>query len=161
MSGIVLFAKSQFVMNFFKDHWKETEKRYIALVEGAPEKPEGTIQSWLVEDKSQKVHSTGNSVNAKLAITHYKTIQLLDNYTLLEVKLETGRKNQIRVHLSDAGCPIVGDRKYGASTNYIRRIRLHACYLSFQHPVNCKNIIVESPMPKGFLKLREQDEKYK
>ena len=83
------------------------------------------------------------------------------NNTLLDVKTETGRKNQIRVHLSDIGCPIVGDRKYGAATDFIRRVRLHACSLSFPHPVNGEIITVESPMPKGFLSLKAEDENYK
>jgi 23S rRNA pseudouridine1911/1915/1917 synthase len=85
----------------------------------------------------------------------------LDNYTLLDVHTETGRKNQIRVHLSDIGCPIVGDRKYGASTDFIRRVRLHACSISFPHPVTGEMITIESEMPKGFLSLKAKDEDYK
>ncbi len=161
VSGVLLLAKSQEAMNTIKNSWKETEKRYIALVEGKPEQSEGTIKSWLVEDKTQKVHSTNNAAKGKLAITHYRTVQQVNNNTLLEVKLETGRKNQIRVHLSSIGCPIVGDRKYGASKEYIRRVRLHARYLSFPHPMSCEKIVIESPMPKGFLSLKERDEKYK
>jgi 23S rRNA pseudouridine1911/1915/1917 synthase len=161
VSGILLLAKTESSMNFLKDHWKETEKRYIALVEGKPKEAAGTVKSLLYEDKTQKVHSTTNPYNAKLAITHYKTIQEVNKNSLLEIKLETGRKNQIRVHMSDLGCPIVGDRKYGASKEFIRRIRLHACYLSFPHPVKGEKIVMESSMPKGFLSLKERDEKYK
>jgi 23S rRNA pseudouridine1911/1915/1917 synthase len=161
VSGILLLAKNQEAMNFLKDHWKETEKHYIALVEGRPKEPEGTVRSLLYEDKTQKVHSTTNPFNAKLAITHYRTLQEVNKNTLLEIRLETGRKNQIRVHMSDLGCPIIGDRKYGASKEFIRRIRLHACYFSFPHPTNGEKVIIESPMPKGFLSLKERDEKYK
>jgi 23S rRNA pseudouridine1911/1915/1917 synthase len=75
--------------------------------------------------------------------------------------VETGRKNQIRVHLSDLGCPIVGDRKYGAAVDFKRRVRLHAYSLSFPHPVTGKTITVESPMPAGFLVLKPKDEHYK
>jgi 23S rRNA pseudouridine1911/1915/1917 synthase len=161
VSGVLLFAKSHDVMDAIKDNWKETEKHYYALVEGIPKKAEDTIKSWLIEDKSQKVHSTRESADAKFSITNYKTIKLINNYALLDVKTDTGRKNQIRVHLSDIGCPIVGDRKYGASTDYIRRIRLHAFSLSFPHPVSGEMITVNSPMPEGFLKLKLKDEHYK
>jgi 23S rRNA pseudouridine1911/1915/1917 synthase len=161
VSGIILFAKTDIAMNTLKDKWKETDKHYFAFVEGIPANPEGTIKSWLIEDRSMKMHSVNEREDAKFAITHYKTIRLLNNYALLDVKIETGRKNQIRVHLSDIGCPIVGDRKYGASTDYIRRIRLHAYYLSFPHPVNGKMITVKSPIPKGFLSLKAKDEHYK
>ncbi|SEL92900.1 23S rRNA pseudouridine1911/1915/1917 synthase [Syntrophus gentianae] len=161
VSGVLLLAKSHLAMNRIKEKWKETEKRYYALVEGKPEKSAGTIESWLVEDHSQKVHSTHESSKAKFSITHYRTIQQVNQYTLLDVNLETGRKNQIRVHLSDIRCPIVGDRKYGASAEYVRRIRLHAYYLSFPHPITGERITIESPMPKEFLSIKDRDEKYR
>ncbi len=161
VSGVLLFAKSHNAMDTIIENWKETEKHYYALVEGVPEKVEDTIKSWLIEDKSQKMHSTRETANAKFSITSYKILKPVNNYTLLDVKTETGRKNQIRVHLSDIGCPIAGDRKYGASDDYIRRIRLHAYSLSFPHPVSGKIITVISPMPAGFLSLKAKDEHYK
>jgi 23S rRNA pseudouridine1911/1915/1917 synthase len=161
VSGVLLFAKNKGIMNIIKDNWKDTEKFYYALVEGIPEKPFGTIESWLVEDKALKVHSTDQQEGAKYSITHYKTVRTTNNYTLLEVSLETGRKNQIRVHLSDIGCPIVGDRKYGATSEFIRRVRLHAFYLSIPHPITGEKIIIESPMPDNFLKLKNKNEVYK
>jgi 23S rRNA pseudouridine1911/1915/1917 synthase len=161
VSGVLLFAKSRDVMETIKESWVKTEKHYYALVEGIPEKDEGTIKSWLIEDKFQKVHSTRETANSKFSITNYKILKRLNNYGLLDIKTDTGRKNQIRVHLSDIGCPIVGDRKYGASTDYIRRIRLHAYSLSFPHPVNGETITVLSPMPDGFLSLKAKDEHYK
>jgi 23S rRNA-/tRNA-specific pseudouridylate synthase len=136
VSGVLIFAKSHDVMEVIKENWKETEKHYYALVEGIPGKAEGTIKSWLIEDKSQKVRSTSETANAKFAVTSYRTLKRMDKYGLLDIKTDTGRKNQIRVHLSDIGCPIVGDRKYGASGDYKRRIRLHAYSLSFPHPVD-------------------------
>jgi 23S rRNA pseudouridine1911/1915/1917 synthase len=161
VSGVLLFAKSEIAMDAIKDRWEETEKHYFALVEGTPEKPDGTIRSWLIEDNAMKMRSVKERPDAKLAITNYKTIRNIENYTLLDIETETGRKNQIRVHLSDIGCPIVGDRKYGASTDFIRRVRLHACSLSFPHPLTGEKITVESPMPAGFLSLKLKDEKYK
>lgn len=161
VSGILLFAKSGEIMNTIKDNWGKVEKKYYALVEGVPKEAEGTIRSWLVEDKFQKMHSTNQSEKAKYSITHYNIIKKLQNYTLLNIKPETGRKNQIRVHLSDIGCPIVGDRKYGASKDFIRKIRLHAYYLSFPHPVSGETIKVEIAMPKGFLDLKNRNENYK
>jgi len=161
VSGALLFAKSEIDMNSIKDNWLSTEKHYYALVEGFPEKPTSTIKSWLIEDKSLKMHSTWERENAKFAITHYSTIRKVNINTLLDVELETGRKNQIRVHLSDIGCPIVGDRKYGASDKFIRRIRLHAYSLSFPHPRTGEIIAIKSTMPNGFLSLKEKDEHYK
>ena len=161
VSGVLLLAKSEKAMDIIKDKWEETEKHYYALVEGIPENTEGTIKGWLKEDNAMKMHSVSETTGGKLAITHYKTIRSLNNYSLLDIRTETGRKNQIRVHLSDMGCPIVGDRKYGASTDFIRRVRLHACSITFPHPVSGEMITIESPMPEGFLMLKAKNEKYK
>ena len=161
VSGVLLFAKTREVMEIIKEKWEQTEKHYYALVEGLPEKDEDTISSWLVEDRSQKVHSTRNPENAKFSITHYKVMKRIADHALLDVSTETGRKNQIRVHLSDIGCPIIGDRKYGASDEFRRRVRLHAFSLSFPHPETGKMILVKSPMPEGFLSLKQKDERYK
>jgi 23S rRNA pseudouridine1911/1915/1917 synthase len=161
VSGVLLFAKTRDAMETIKDKWQETEKHYYALVEGIPGKAEDTIKSWLIEDKSQKVHSTCESPDAKFSITNYRTIKKVDKNTLLDVKTDTGRKNQVRVHLSDIGCPIVGDRKYGASDEFRRRVRLHAYSLSFPHPATGSMITVKSPMPDGFLSLKQRDEHYK
>jgi 23S rRNA pseudouridine1911/1915/1917 synthase len=161
VSGILLFAKTRDAMEIIKEKWKETEKHYWALVHGIPGKSEDTIKSWLIEDKSQKVHSVSERPDAKFSITNYTTIKQVNENTLLDIRTDTGRKNQIRVHLSDIGCPIVGDRKYGASDEFKRRIRLHACSLSFPHPVDERIITVKSPMPEGFLSLKMKDEKYK
>lgn len=161
VSGVLLFAKSEKAMDNLKDNWKSTEKHYYAFVEGIPVKEADTIKSWLVEDHKQKVHSSEKTENAKYSVTSYKVIKVIGENALLDVTTGTGRKNQIRVHLSDIGCPIIGDRKYGASDKYIRRIRLHACSLSFPHPMKGNTIIVKSPMPDGFLILKAGDERYK
>jgi len=161
VSGVLLFAKTREAMESIQENWKDTEKHYYALVEGIPEKEEDTISSWLIEDSSQKVHSTKNTANARFAVTNYKVIRLIRDHALLDVKTDTGRKNQIRVHLSDIGCPIIGDRKYGASAEFKRRVRLHACSLTFPHPADGRIITVKSPMPEGFLSLKAKDEHYK
>ena len=161
VSGILLLARTALARDILKETWKETEKHYYALVEGIPADREGTIKSWLIEDEFQKVHSTIEKEGAKFAVTHYRILKILKGYTLLDVKTDTGRKNQIRVHLSDIGCPIAGDFKYGASAQYKRRVRLHACKLSFPHPIEKRIVTLESPMPAGFLKLNPANEKYK
>jgi pseudouridine synthase, RluA family len=161
VSGVLLFAKTHDAMEIIKEKWKETEKHYWALIEGIPEKSEDTIQSWLIEDKSQKVHSVSETPDAKFSITNYTTVKQVNDNTLLDIKTDTGRKNQIRVHLSDIGCPIVGDRKYGASAEFKRRVRLHAYSLSFPHPADGRTITVKSPLPEGFLSLKQKDEHYK
>jgi 23S rRNA pseudouridine1911/1915/1917 synthase len=161
VSGVLLFAKTNETMETIKENWQATEKHYYALVEGIPEKEEDTIRSWLIEDGSQKVHSTKNTANAKLSVTNYKVIRLIKDHALLDVKTDTGRKNQIRVHLADIGCPIIGDRKYGASDEFKRRVRLHAYSLAFPHPADGRIITVKSPMPEGFLSLKMKDEHYK
>lgn len=161
VSGVLLFAKTNETMEIIKENWQATEKHYYALVEGIPEKEEDTIRSWLIEDGSQKVHSTKNTANAKLSVTNYKVIRLIKDHALLDVKTDTGRKNQIRVHLADIGCPIIGDRKYGASDEFKRRVRLHAYSLAFPHPADGRIITVKSPMPEGFLSLKMKDENYK
>ena len=161
VSGVLLFAKTLEAMETIKEKWEETEKHYYALVEGVPVKAEDKIESWLLEDRSQKVHSVSETPEAKFSITNYTTIKQVNNNTLIDIKTDTGRKNQIRVHLSDIGCPIVGDRKYGASAEFKRRIRLHAYSLSFPHPTDGRTITVKSPMPDGFLTLKLKDEHYK
>ena len=161
VSGILLFAKSELLQEEIKKHWMDTKKLYYALVEGQPKDDKGTIRSWLVEGHDQRVYSVNVQEGAKLGITHYRVMDRTPDYALLEVELETGRKNQIRVHLSEMDCPVVGDRRYGADSRYERRIRLHAFYLSIRHPVTGKLIDFKSKMPKGFLELKPGDEKYK
>lgn len=161
VSGLVLFAKSQEIQEQLKNQWYLTKKLYYALVEGVVEKEKGTIRSWLMEGRDQKVFSVQEREGAKEAVTHYRVMDRTEDFSLLEVALETGRKNQIRVHLSEMGHPVVGDRRYGADGRFERRIRLHAFYLSLMHPITGKLVEAKSKMPKGFLVLRSEDEKYK
>ncbi len=162
VEGIVLMAKNEEVLQQIKENWYNTEKRYYALVEGKPKENEGTICSWIARDFQQKVKSVPEGTpDAKQAITHYRTLEEFEKYTLLEVKLETGRKNQIRLHLSEMGCPIVGDRRYGADDSFNRQIRLLAFSLVFEHPVTKETIDLKIKMPSNFLKIKDEDEKYK
>ena len=153
VSGLLMFAKSEEVQEKIKENWKKTEKRYKALVEGTPPDKEGTIKSWLKENKALKVYSVKEGPEAKFAITHYKVLRELPGFSLLEIQLETGRKNQIRVHLADVGCPVAGDRKYGAKQK-ITGIRLHATLLRILHPATGKWHEFSSPFPKKYLEIR-------
>jgi len=160
VSGIVLFAKNRDVARKLKDGWKHTEKRYYALVEGRPPENAGRIESWLKKDQGLRVFSVAEGgKGGRRAVTCYRVHERVGPYTLLEVNLKTGRKNQIRVHLSELGCPIVGDRRYGASGEIIRRIRLHGFHLSFNHPETGRRISLKSSLPPGFLTPGKRNEK--
>ena len=154
-SGLMVFAKNEDIKHRMQDNWDDiiTERNYLALVEGVPDKPEGTITSYLFEDKNFKMHSSPNPGKGLLAITHYNTLKKNRNFALLKVSLETGRKNQIRVHLQEAGHPVAGDKKYGATTNPIKRLGLHAQQLSFIHPSTGEKMNFETPVPKAFLRI--------
>jgi 23S rRNA pseudouridine1911/1915/1917 synthase len=148
VSGVMIFAKSLEIQRLLEDAWKSNDKLYYALVEGAPPQNEGRVESWLAENAALKVYSSKEGPDAKLAITHYRIVKKAGPLTLVEVRLETGRKNQIRVHMSDLGCPIVGDVKYGAKSDVMGRIALHAFRFAFNHPVTGKRLSFDAPMPK-------------
>ncbi|WP_153735788.1 RluA family pseudouridine synthase [Aquibacillus halophilus] len=151
-SGVMMFAKSEKVKLKLQNSWKDIveERAYIALVEGVIKKQEGTITSWLKESKTLKMYSSSNPNDGQHAVTHYQKIQSNTNFTLLNVHLETGRKNQIRVHMEDIGHPIVGDKKYGSKVNPISRLGLHAKTLAFKHPTTDEIMRFESNTPKSF-----------
>jgi 23S rRNA pseudouridine1911/1915/1917 synthase len=152
-SGIMMFAKSERVQQKMQDNWSEVmkERTYVALVEGFVKKSQGTISSWLKESATLKMYSSQNPNDGLHAVTHYKVLKASRSCSLLEVNLETGRKNQIRVHMQDIGHPVVGDKKYGAKTKSIGRLGLHARVLSFEHPKTGEVMRFESPIPKPFL----------
>jgi 23S rRNA pseudouridine1911/1915/1917 synthase len=157
-SGLMLFAKSRQIQQIFTDNWHEiiTDRRYYAVTDSIPRKENDTIKSWLYDDSHGHVHSSPTDNGGKFAVTHYKTLQVTPKYALLDVKLETGRKNQIRVHLQDIGCPVVGDAKYGYSTP-IGRLGLHAYRLCFTHPITHKAMSFETPIPSTFKNLMEKE----
>ena len=152
-SGVIMFAKTREIQLALQENWHRviTRRVYVALVEGKVEKPEDTIVTWLTEnEKSLKIHSSKVDNGGQQAVTHYRTIKSNDKFSLLEVELETGRKNQIRVHMQDIGHPIVGDKKYGSEVSPIGRVGLHARVLAFIHPMSLENVTFETHVPKIF-----------
>ncbi len=146
-SGVLIFAKRGEIKEKLQEGWRNVEKRYLAIIEGAPKKDSGIIKSNLDESKFHSVYSGPRSDNSRLAVTRYKVIQKNDKYSLVEIILDTGRKHQIRVHMADMKCPIAGDLKYGAKTDPAKRLALHAGYISFKHPVTGEQMVFESPLP--------------
>ncbi len=154
-SGVLLFSKNRDIQHFLRNNWHEvvTRRVYSAVVEGKVLKEKDQIVSWLTENEvSLKIKSASYDNGGKQAITNYKRVKFTEDYSLLEIELETGRKNQIRVHMESIGHPIVGDRKYGSTVN-IGRLALHARVLEFYHPVTGELVHFESPVPKELFKL--------
>lgn len=154
-SGVMLFAKNEEVKHALQDDWKElvVDRAYVAVVEGKIETVEGTVKSWLKETKTKLMYSSSLPEDGLEAISHYKVLQSSAEYSLLEIRLETGRKNQIRVHMKDLGHSIVGDKKYGARSNPLGRLGLHAHILAFHHPVTQQIMRFETEVPKKFSRL--------
>jgi 23S rRNA pseudouridine1911/1915/1917 synthase len=154
VSGVMLFAKEEDVKHDLQENWADTEKLYLALVEGHPAQESGTVRNWLKENSAMQVFvATERTPGAQLAVSHYRVLKTYASKSLLEVRIETGRKHQIRIHMAELKCPIVGDKKYGAITNPIRRLGLHAFSLSFTHPVTGERIHLEAPVPAAFTRL--------
>jgi 23S rRNA pseudouridine1911/1915/1917 synthase len=155
-SGVIMFAKNKEVQLILQENWHRivTRRVYVALVEGKMEKEQDTIISWLSEnEKSLKIHSSDTDNGGQQAITHYRCIKSNEKFSLLEIELETGRKNQIRVHMQSIGHPVVGDKKYGAGTSPIGRLGLHARILAFYHPITTEVVSFETPVPRNFLNI--------
>ncbi|HEY6010878.1 MAG TPA: RNA pseudouridine synthase, partial [Nitrospirota bacterium] len=152
-SGVLIFAKSEETMERLKARWKDTEKKYLAIVHGSLEKKTDTITSYLAEDEDYIVYSTKDSTKGKLAQTVYRVLKEQKGLSLLEVTLLTGRKNQIRVHMAGIGHPIAGDTKYGKENDRLPRMALHARSISFEHPFSGKRLSFESEVPELFIKL--------
>ncbi|USB34159.1 RluA family pseudouridine synthase [Paenibacillus sp. YPG26] len=153
-SGVMLFAKSEKVQQILQNSWQDIvkERSYVALVDGEVKKQEGTISSWLKESSTLKMYSSPYPNDGQHAITHYKKLESNKFFSLLEVHLETGRKNQIRVHMQDIGHPVAGDKKYGSKSKEIGRLGLHARILAFEHPTTGAMMRFETDIPKVFLK---------
>ena len=130
-SGIVVFAKTENKKNELQNNWSNVKREYYAIVEGKMPNKKDTLKSYLIEDKNLNVYSTKDSKRGKIAITEYEVLKETPKYSLLKINIKTGRRNQIRVQLSDIGHPIIGDKKYGSVTNPIKRLGLHAYLLEF------------------------------
>ena len=159
-SGVLVFAKNERAKDILQSKWKDqvVERKYVAWLEGSLEKDQGIVQSWLLENpKSLKMNSYENEVkDGQLAITYYKVLSRTRHYTQVEFQLETGRKNQIRVHASyDLGHPIAGDEKYGAETDPVKRLALHASTLVFRNPFSGKMVRCSSPLPECFARFEK------
>lgn len=156
-SGLMMFAKNQQAKETMQHNWNNMvlERTYVAVVEGYIDDDEGTIRSYLNENAEHEVYSTPRPVNAdsKLAVTRYRVLDRAHGHTLVELSLDTGRKNQIRVHMKDLGHPIVGDRRYGAATSPIHRLALHAHTLKFVHPNSRRPMNFSTGIPAAFLSL--------
>ena len=154
-SGLMMFAKDEKTQNTLRDNWHDivTDRRYVAVVAGEMENNAGMVRSWLT-DRKLYVYSNPTDDGGKEAITHYRTIKRANGFSLVELNLETGRKNQIRVHMQDLGHPIIGDGRYGLEeVNPIGRLALHAFKLCFYHPVTGELMQFETPYPGDFKKL--------
>ena len=154
-SGLMVFAKSEEAKNRLQHNWNNMviSRKYLAVVEGKPEPEEGVVRSYLAENSRFEVYSTDKPEEGQLAITRYKTLRSRNGYSLMEVSLDTGRKNQIRVHMKDLGHPITGDRRYGAKSSPIHRMALHAQTLRFVHPMTRKDMNFSTPVPASFAKM--------
>ena len=155
-SGLMMFAKSIEAKETMQHNWNNMvlERNYAAVVEGRVDEEKGTEKSYLAENTQHLVYSVKEETpGSKLAVTNWTKVRSRNGYTLLDVSLDTGRKNQIRVHMHDMGHPIAGDKKYGARTSPIHRLALHARTLRFIHPVTRRDMRFEIPLPASFSKL--------
>lgn len=153
-SGVLIFAKTEEAQFFLKDHWKSTTKNYYAIVHGHLPQKSGLISSYLAEDEDYVVRSIADSEKGKLAQTEYTVVKETPQHSLLKINLLTGKKNQIRVHLSEQGCPIVGDSKYGkAKVSPHQQLLLHSFSIALTHPYHHKQIRIQADVPAYFRKV--------
>lgn len=152
-SGILILAKSESSKMYLQEHWQETDKRYLTVVHGKLAVKSGTISSYLTENAAFTVYSTPDPALGKLSLTEYVVLKESKGFSLLEIKLHTGRKHQIRVHLSEMGNPVAGDRKYGKRNDVHGTLALHARSLSFTHPVSGKRLTFETSIPDCITRL--------
>ena len=150
-SGIVVFAKDIESKSFLQNNWDKFKRNYVAVVEGYT-KDKDVLKNYLMETKTHLTYIV-NDNKGKLAITEYEKILENNKYTMLSINIKTGRKNQIRVQLSNIGNPIVGDKKYGNGFNPIKRMALVANTIEFTHPITKKNIKIDIDIPKCLINL--------
>lgn len=158
VSGLMIFAKSAEVQSFFQRAWDNIVRvyTYAAVTEGVVKPKEGTITSWLTENKNFQVFSSPSDNGGQKAVSHYKVVKSNKNYSLVDLTLETKRKNQLRVQMQSIQHPIVGDKKYGASENPIKRIALHGYNIVMKHPITGEVMEFKSDIPKTMMQLVNQ-----
>ena len=152
-SGLMVFAKTPEAKETLQGGWENIEKRYEAIVEGRLPIEKGTFDSHLDETNPYRVKSAPRGPQSRHAVTHYRVLAQKNNRSLVALTLQTGRRHQIRVHLADAGCPIIGDEKYEARTDPAERLGLHSCGIVFPHPVTGEIMKFESPLPRELARL--------
>lgn len=154
-SGLMVYAKDIDTEQAFEHNWHDIvyDRRYVAVVSGEVEQEGGTIENWLKDNKAYVTYSSPVDNGGKYAITHYHVLDRTTEHSLVEFKLETGRKNQIRVHTADMGHPVCGDTKYGNGDDPLHRLCLHAFRLCFYHPVTRERLEFETPLPSQFRRL--------
>ena len=154
-SGLMVYAKDIDTEQILEHNWHQIvyDRRYVAVVRGEMEQDEGTIQNWLKDNKAYVTYSSPVDNGGKLAITHFHVLDRTTEHSLVEYKLETGRKNQIRVHSADMGHPVCGDTKYGNGDDPLHRLCLHAWLLCFSHPITGEAMEFETPIPTAFKQL--------
>ncbi len=152
-SGIIVFAKNENAKRYLQEEWSGFKKKYYAVVHGTLPKKKGIITSYLAENRVHKMYSVDDPKKGKLAKTGYKVLRESKKYSLLEIDLLTGRKNQIRVHFSEKGCPVAGDKMYGEKEKGIKRLTLHAASLTILHPDTKEKMTFEATVPAYFKSL--------
>lgn len=157
-SGVMVYAKNIETAQILEHNWRQivTDRRYVALVAGKVEQKQGSIESWLTDNDQYITESSPVDNGGKYALTHFRVLKTSERFSLVELKLETGRKNQIRVHMQDIGHPVCGDIKYGDAPDPAKRLCLHAYKLSLYHPRTREPLTFETPVPESFTKVFEQ-----
>jgi tRNA pseudouridine32 synthase/23S rRNA pseudouridine746 synthase/23S rRNA pseudouridine1911/1915/1917 synthase len=149
-SGIIVFAKNENARRYLQEEWSGFKKKYYAVVHGTLPKKKGIITSYLAENRVHKMYSVDDPEKGKLAKTGFKVLRESKKYSLLEIDLLTGRKNQIRVHFSEKGCPVAGDKMYGEKVKGIKRLTLHAASLTILHPHTKEKMTFKTKVPAYF-----------
>ena len=157
-SGVIVFAKTENAKRYLQDNWQGFQKKYYAVVHGTLPEKEGVITSYLAENRVHRVYSVADPAKGSLAMTGYRVLRESAKYSLLEVDLLTGRKNQIRVHLSDEGCPVAGDKKYGIGGTGIKRLALHAASITIMHPYSEEKMTFTTKAPPYFGSLMRKSQ---
>ena len=154
-SGLMVYAKDMETEQIFEHNWHEIvyDRRYVAVVSGEVAENEGTIANWLKDNKAYVTYSSPVDNGGKYAVTHFHVLDRTTEHSLVEYQLETGRKNQIRVHSADMGHPVCGHTKYGNGDDPIHRLCLHACVLCFWHPITRERMEFDTPVPTSFRQI--------